>query len=521
MSTNMFSAGDNVHVVNGYQSVHELPVEELPLPPNFVWGAATAAYQVEGGASQDGKGKSIWDTFTHLKPSRTNGENADVTCDHYNHMPEDVELMASYGMDTYRFSIAWSRIIPLGGRMDPINEKGIAFYGDLINRLRARDIEPVVTLFHWDTPQGIYDRYGAFLNTAEFKADFEHFARLCFSRFGDRVKQWITFNEPYIISIFGHHSGVLAPGRNTANGGNSKIEPWRVGHTIILSHAAVIQMYGAEFQPLQQGTISIALNGHFYEPWDAASEIHRAAAQRRLEFYIGWFADPIFLGKNYPVSMRNHLGSRLPEFTADDLELLRQSAPINAFYGMNHYSTKYARALPDPPAEDDCTGNVEEGPVNKEGQEIGPVSGMSWLRVAPNGFRNLLNWVWDRYRIPIIVTENGCPCPGESQMSLEQALDDKFRTRYIGLYLDAISRAIYEDGVKIQGYYVWSLMDNFGRHTFSFISPHYSLVGYLGLTFVHHRMVSWIWPTVRNHACRLQYRHTDTKVFGILHAENF
>ena len=154
MSTNMFSAGDNVHVVNGYQSVHELPVEELPLPPNFVWGAATAAYQVEGGALQDGKGKSIWDTFTHLKPSRTNGENADVTCDHYNHMPEDVELMASYGMDTYRFSIAWSRIIPLGGRMDPINEKGIAFYDDLINRLRARDIEPVVTLFHWDTPQG-------------------------------------------------------------------------------------------------------------------------------------------------------------------------------------------------------------------------------------------------------------------------------------------------------------------------------------------------------------------------------
>jgi beta-glucosidase len=387
-------------------------------------------------------------------------------------MPEDVELMASLGVDVYRFSIAWSRVIPLGGRHDPINEKGIAFYNDLIDRLLAHNIEPVVTLFHWDTPQGIYDRYGGPLNTTEFKADFERFARLCFSRFGNRVKRWITFNEPYIISIFGHHSGILAPGRSTATGGDSRTEPWRVGHTIILSHLAAVQTYATEFQASQKGLISIALNGHFYEPYDAASDIDKAAAQRRMEFYIGWFGDPIFLGKDYPPSMKAQLGSRLPEFTSEELELLHQSASINAFYAMNHYTAKYARALPYPPADDDWTGNVEELFKNSEGIEMGPVSGASWLQVAPMGFRKLLNWVWDRYHLPIIVTENGCVCPGESQMTLEQAVDDKFRTRYLGLYLDSISRAIYEDGVQVEGYYVWSLMDNFGmyeKYVFSLI----------------------------------------------------
>ncbi|KAF7586540.1 hypothetical protein BBP40_008695 [Aspergillus hancockii] len=444
MNVNMFKAGDDI-LTHGNEPLNDgLPtIEELPLPSDFAWGTATAAYQVEGGAFKDGKGKSIWDTFTHLEPSRTNGENGDIACDHYNRMEEDIQLMTSYGVDVYRFSIAWTRVIPLGGREDPINEKGIDFYNKLIDLLLKHNIEPVVTLYHWDAPQAIYDRYGAFLDTAEFQADFEHYARLCFSRFGDRVTKWITFNEPYIISIFGHHSGVLAPGHSNATGGNSCTEPWRVGHSIILAHTAAIKAYATDFQATQKGTISIVLNGHWYEPWDATSEAHRLAAQRRLEFYIGWFGDPIFLGRDYPTSMRAQLGSRLPEFTSEELELLRQSAPINSFYGMNHYTTKYARALPDPPADDDCTGNVEEGPTNSEGNVSGPVSGMSWLRVTPDGFRKLLNWVWDR------------------RMTLEEAIDDQFRIRYFGLYLDAISRAIYEDGVKVEGYYVWSLMDNF------------------------------------------------------------
>ncbi|RAO73035.1 uncharacterized protein BHQ10_009047 [Talaromyces amestolkiae] len=462
MNINMFKSGDSLLEVKG-PSLDELPpVQELPLPPNFVWGAATAAYQIEGGAYQDGKGKSIWDTFSHLEPSRTNGENGDVACDHFNRVAEDVKLMASYGMEVYRFSIAWTRIIPLGGRHDPMNEQGISFYNNLIDQLLLHHIEPVVTLYHWDCPQEVYDRYGAFLNKEEFQADFEHYARICFSRFGDRVKKWVTFNEPYIIAIFGHHSGVLAPGHSTATGRDSRTEPWQVGHTLILSHAAVVQAYTTDFQISQKGEISIVLNGHFYEPWDPSSDLHIEAAQRRLEFYIGWFGDPIFLGQDYPETMKSRLGDRLPRFTTGELELLRRLAPHNAFYGMNHYSTKYARALPGPPADDDCTGNVEEGSTDCQGKEIGPATGMPWLRVTPVGFRKLMKWVWDRYHVPIIITENGCPCPGENKMTLEQALDDKFRVRYIGLYLDAISHAINEDGVQVLGYYVWSLMDNFG-----------------------------------------------------------
>lgn len=456
----MFSAAD---VVVSYSPLtgHNLPIENLPLPQNFAWGTATAAYQIEGGASQDGKGKSIWDVYSHLSPSRTNGENADVTCDHYNRMPDDVGLMHSLGVDVYRFSIAWPRVIPLGGRNDPVNEKGIAFYSDLIDRLLARNIQPVVTLYHWDAPQAIYERYGAMLNTDEFRADFERYARLCFERFGDRVKKWVTFNEPYISSIFAHLNGTLAPGHCREAGTDTKTEPWRVGHTLILSHACVVEMYAEEFQTSQAGEISVVLNGHFYEPYDVSKQADIDAAERRMVFYIGWFGDPIFLGKDYPEEMRSYLGSRLPKFSAEEKDLLRRTAHINAFYGMNHYSTKYARALPDPPAEDDWTGNIEESAVNSEGKEIGPVSGLGWLRVAPGGFRKLLAWVWKRYHLPIIITENGCPCPGEKDVAV--AVDDKFRQRYIGLYLDAISRAIYQDGVKVTGYYVWSLMDNYGE----------------------------------------------------------
>ncbi|OBT47950.1 hypothetical protein VE00_01632 [Pseudogymnoascus sp. WSF 3629] len=438
------------------------PGKDLPLPRDFVWGTATAAYQIEGGAFQDGKGTSIWDTFSHVVPSRTSGDNGDVACDHYNRMPEDVELMESLGLDVYRFSISWSRIIPLGGRHDQVNEAGVTFYNNLIDQLAARNITPSVTLYHWDAPQALYDRYGAFLDTAEFKADFENYARLCFSRFGDRVKEWVTFNEPYVISVFGHHSGSLAPGHNRATGFDTKTEPWRVGHTIILSHTSVAQIYANEFRPTQGGCTAIVLNGHMYEPFDSNSKADQAAARRRMEFYFGWFADPIYLGQDYPAVMRAQLGSRLPKFSPDELELLRKSVSLNTFFGLNHYSTKYARALPDPPADDDITGNVEEGAINSEGKEIGPVSGMIWLRVAPEGFRKLLSWLWKRYSTPIIITENGCPCPGENNMTLEQAVDDQFRIRYLGLYLDAISQAIYTDGVLVKGYYVWSLMDNFG-----------------------------------------------------------
>ncbi|KAL5335737.1 glycoside hydrolase superfamily [Aspergillus crustosus] len=350
-------------------------VSNLPLPSDFIWGAATAAYQVEGAAHEDGKGPSIWDTYSHQTPSRTNGEHADVACDHYHRFEEDIKLMKNLGLETYRMSLSWSRLIPLGGRNDPVNDAGIAFYNRLIDTLLAHGIKPSVTLYHWDVPLPLYGRYKAFLNTEEFRADFERYARVCFSSFGDRVRSWVTFNEPYIISIFGHLNGTLALGHCADLGTDTVHEPWRVGHTLILSHASVVQIYATEFGA-QQGEISIVLNGHYYAPWDADSQVHIEAAQIRLEFYIAWFADPIYLGRDYPAVIKECLGDRLPKFTDDDLELLRATNSLNTFYGMNHYSTKFARQLTTPAAADDWTCNIEESAVNSKNEEIGPLSSM-------------------------------------------------------------------------------------------------------------------------------------------------
>lgn len=172
------------------------------LPSDFEWGFATAAYQIEGAVAEDGRGTSIWDTFCHLEPSRTKGANGDVACDHYHRYEEDLELLTKYGAKAYRFSISWSRIIPLGGRDDPVNEAGIDFYNRLIDALVRRGITPWVTLYHWDLPQALHDRYGGWLDVEESQRDFERYARVCFERFGDRVQDWITLNEPWIQSIF-------------------------------------------------------------------------------------------------------------------------------------------------------------------------------------------------------------------------------------------------------------------------------------------------------------------------------
>jgi beta-glucosidase len=182
------------------ESTAENPIKRLP--SDFDWGFATAAYQIEGAVSEGGRGKSIWDAFCHLTPSQTKGANGDIACDHYHRYENDFDLLSSYGAKSYRFSLAWSRIIPLGGRKDPVNEEGITFYNNLIDSLLKRGITPWVTLHHWDLPEELHDRYGGWLNLEEIQKDFERYARVCFERFGDRVRHWITLNEPWIISIY-------------------------------------------------------------------------------------------------------------------------------------------------------------------------------------------------------------------------------------------------------------------------------------------------------------------------------
>ncbi|KAL3481507.1 glycoside hydrolase superfamily [Aspergillus californicus] len=431
------------------------------LPSNFEWGFATAAYQIEGGANEGGSGPSIWDTFTHLEPSRTCGANGDVACDHYHRWEEDLDLLVKYGAKAYRFSLSWSRIIPLGGREDPVNEEGIAFYNKLINGLLARGIAPWITLYHWDLPQTLHDRYGGWLNVEESQKDFERYARLCFERFGDRTKNWITLNEPWVVSIHGYSQGSDAPGRSSTNKlcaeGDSSREPWIVGKALIMSHALAASLYNKEFKPKQGGRIGVSLNGDYFEPWDPKEPKDHEAAERRMEFSFGWFGNPMMLAQDYPASMRAQLGDRLPAFTDAELALLRE-AELD-FYGMNYYTSQFARHRSTPAEDTDYKGNLDECQENKAGVSIGEPSGIWWLRSAPAGFRKHLVRIHKKFGKPIYVTENGCPCPNEENMSKEESVNDEYRQRYFANHLDAIVGAI-QDGAEIPGYFAWSLMDN-------------------------------------------------------------
>ncbi|KAJ5689572.1 Glycoside hydrolase family 1 [Penicillium macrosclerotiorum] len=437
------------------------------LPNNFEWGFATAAYQIEGAVREDDRGESIWDTFCHLEPTRTKGANGDIACDHYHRYEEDFDLLAKYGAKAYRFSISWTRIIPLGGRNDPVNEAGVAFYNRLIDSLLERGITPWVTLYHWDLPQALHDRYKGWLNVNESQLDFERYAKVCYERFGDRVKNWITLNEPWIVAIFGYATGGNAPGRSSINPqsseGNTATEPWIVGKALIMSHARAVALYNRQFRRSQNGRIGISLNGDFYEPWDSQDERDQQAAERRMEFHIGWFANPVCcicasLAKDYPDCMRKQLGERLPKFTPDEFALLDE-ANID-FYGMNYYTSQFARHRDRPAPDTDFVGNLDELQENNKGESVGEPSGVHWLRSSPNLFRKHLTRVYRKYGKPIYVTENGCPCPDEDKMGVDEAVNDTYRIRYFENHLDAVGLACNEDGAKILGYFAWSLLDN-------------------------------------------------------------
>jgi beta-glucosidase len=292
------------------------------------------SYQIEGAAQEDGRGDSIWDTFCRIPGKIADGSSGVVACDSYHVYKDDVALLKSLGAKAYRFSVSWSRVIPLGGRDDPVNDKGLQYYVDLVDELLANGIQPMVTLFHWDLPQGLHDRYGGLLNKEEYVKDFVSYSKLMFKTLGSKVKFWITYNEPWCSSVLGYSIGQFAPGhtsdRNKSKVGDSSTEPWQVGHNILIAHGAAVKAYRDEFKEKDGGVIGITLNGDWVEPWDSDEPKDVEACERKLEFAISWFADPVYFGK-YPASMRKQLGDRLPEFTEEEKALVQGS---NDFYGM-------------------------------------------------------------------------------------------------------------------------------------------------------------------------------------------
>ena len=412
---------------------------------NFVWGTATAAYQIEGGAFEGGRGFSIWDAFSRIPGRVLNMENGDVACDSYHRYPEDIAMLRQLGVDAYRFSIAWPRIQPTG-RGEP-NPEGIAWYNRLIDSLLAAGITPYVTLYHWDLPLDLQMAHDGWLNR-EIVGDFSRYAEICFRAFGDRVKHWITFNEPWCVSVLGHGQGVFPPGRISPD------EPYVAAHNILLAHAEAVRVFRDSGR---EGVIGITNNCDWREPLTDSAE-DRAAAQRAVEFFYGWFTDPVVFG-DYPTVMRERLGKRLPEFTSRERELLTGSAD---FLGLNHYSTLYASATP-PPSNSDVGPNGNGG--MSADQEVYYSTDPAWEQtdmlwnIVPWGFRKMLNWIAARYPgYPIYVTENGCACAEPDAIS---ALNDDQRCRFLKGYIGALTDAIEEDGLDVRGYFCWSLLDNF------------------------------------------------------------
>lgn len=434
------------------------------LPPDFQWGYATAAPQIEGAWDKDGKGLSIWDTFGHTPGKIKDGSNADDATRSYDLYREDVARMREYGVTAYRFSLSWSRIIPLGGKDDPVNEQGLDFYSRLVDELLANGITPFATLFHWDMPQALEDRYGGMLDQAAYVPDFCRYARVCFARLGDRVKHWITYNEPGVYTLAGYAAGVHAPGRSSFRErnaeGDSGTEPFVVGHTQLVSHGHAARLYRDEFAAAQGGSVMITLHGNWHEPWDPADPADVAAAQRVQEFEVAWFADPLYGPTgDYPASMRAQLGDRLPRFTDEERALVRGSS---AAYGMNSYTTFFARHRDAPPDRNDHKGNVEILDDNRAGEPRGVESDTPWLRTAPRGWGRLLRWIWDRYHTPIFITENGTTAKGEHEFRPSgpgDVLEDPHRIDFFRGYLTEVARAVQE-GVVIRSYFAWTFTDN-------------------------------------------------------------
>ncbi|GLV53117.1 beta-glucosidase [Thermobispora bispora] len=416
-------------------AAEQRPLAPGAFPEGFVWGTATSAYQIEGAVDADGRGPSIWDAFCRVPGAIARGESGDHACDHYHRWREDVALMSELGVGAYRFSVAWPRVLPEGaGRVE---QRGLDFYRRLVDELRARDIEPFVTLYHWDLPQALEDRGGwRVRDTAERFADY---AEVVAGALGDRVRYWITLNEPYCSAIAGYAEGRHAPGAREGHGALA------AAHHLLLGHGLATE----RLRGRPGLRVGITLNMSPAVPAGPAPE--DAAAARRMDLLVNrQFTDPL-LGRRYPEDMAETFGA-ITDFSfrrEGDLEII--GAPLD-FLGVNYYYRIHAAAAPyeQPDPARRTAADIGARTVVPEGVRT---SGLGWP-VEPEGLHQTLTWLARRYPglPPIYITENGYGDDG--------TLQDDGRIAYLRDHLAALADAI-ADGVDVRGWFCWSLLDNF------------------------------------------------------------
>ncbi|TVU10027.1 hypothetical protein EJB05_43531 [Eragrostis curvula] len=441
----------------------DMELNSHSFPKDFVFGTGSSSYQYEGAHKEGGKGPSSWDTFSHIPGKVLNNDTGDVANDFYHRYKDDVKLLKDMNLDAFRFSIAWTRILPNGSLSGGINKEGVAFYNNLIDEVIANGLKPFVAIFHWDTPQALETKYGGFLSENIIK-DYLDFADVCFREFGDRVKFWITFNEPLMYIQQGYVNGVFAPGRcspyisKSCFGGDSAREPYIVAHNIILAHAKAVRLYRAKYQPSQRGQIGIIVVSHWFVP-NSDTDADKDAVQRSLDFMLGWYMDPIVHGE-YPGTMRDWLGVRLPRFTAEQAALVKGSYD---FIGINYYTSYYTTNVP-PPNEHEQSyfGDIRANTSGyRNGVPIGEPEFVPIFFNYPAGLRELLLYINRRYKSPVLyVTETGIAEGNNASIPIKEALKDGHRISFHSNHMQSVNHAI-RDGVNVKGYFSWTFMDCF------------------------------------------------------------
>lgn len=438
------------------------------LPSDFAWGTATSAFQVEGAWNVSNRGLSIWDYFQSFPGRIYNNDTGQIADEFYYRYQSDIDLMANLNIKAFRLSFSWTRIFPTGN-ISEVNQKGVDFYLALIQTLIQSNIEPYVTLYHWDLPQTYNDLgdHSGWLNP-NIVHQFNAYSDFCFKTFGHLVKKWITMNEIQTFAWVAYGLGIHAPGRcspefgswcsEVGGGGNSSTEPYIVAHHALLAHGLSVQTYRTKYK-YQKGKIGLAINCQYEVPWNSSNINDINAVNTALSFEYGWLADPVVFGQ-YPAEMRNLItGNRLPEFNSSSSALLKGSFD---FLGLNYYGSFYLKYTGIVGSNYGDDGRYQILGVNATGHQIGPQAEASWLYVYPKGLRQMLNWINKRYNSPeIYIFENGVSCPNESTIQFPQVLNDTFRVNYVYNHVMNMLDSIVEDKIKVKGYFLWSLVDNF------------------------------------------------------------
>jgi beta-glucosidase len=407
--------------------------DSFRFPDDFMWGAATSAYQIEGSPLADGAGPSIWHRFSHTPGLTENGDTGDVACDHYRRYRSDVALMAKLGLNAYRFSISWGRVLPEGfGR---VNQTGLDFYSRLVDALLERGISPNATLYHWDLPSALDDR-GGWLNR-DIAGWFAHYASIMFDALGDRVPMWSTINEPWVVSDGGYLHGKLAPGHRNL------FEAPIVSHNLLRAHGKAVEAFRAS-RSVRNGRVGIVVNlAPHYAASDSAEDL---AATARADAYMNrQYLDPVFFGR-YPDELTDIFGEAWSEWANDDMKSIVQ--PID-FLGINYYTRSV------------CRDDPQLHPVRATGvHQSESVHTETGWEVYPSALTKVLLWVKERYGdIPQYITENGAAF-WDPPAAINGRVEDPLRVAYLRGHLSA-ARDAMEKGVPLRGYFVWSLLDNF------------------------------------------------------------